>query len=346
MNEHARAVEMLTWRVNGRLGGPEADWLEAHLEGCSECRRELAAQQAIRDAIAREPTVEFAPQASFNRLWARIEQDGREALPPATAATGVVTRGRRRGWAAGRTPPGGGAGGPPPPPRPASLPGGARLDTSRFILVAVPNDVAPMRLRMGGTSFEYGDPQAYAVSDGARRAMRSIATRYHLQFAQAWPIDLLHLHCAIFALPAGTVREEVLAQLQKDRRVALAEALHDYDVLTAPDSYAAVQNSNERMAVDQAHLISRGHGVRIALIDTGLASDHPELRGRIEAQRNFVDDDARRFQLDRHGTAVAGVIAADARNGQGISRNAPEYPPLALQGRSPLAGGADSAPLT
>ncbi len=102
MNEHARAVEMLTWRVNGRLGGPEADWLEAHLEGCSECRRELAAQQAIRDAIAREPTVEFAPQASFNRLWARIEQDGREALPPATAATGAVIRGRRRGWAAGR----------------------------------------------------------------------------------------------------------------------------------------------------------------------------------------------------------------------------------------------------
>ena len=102
MNEHARAVEMLTWRVNGRLAGPEADWLETHLEGCSECRRELAAQQAIRNAIAREPTVEFAPQASFNRLWARIEQDSREALPPAALATGAGTRRRRRRWTAGR----------------------------------------------------------------------------------------------------------------------------------------------------------------------------------------------------------------------------------------------------
>src|SRR6267154_6688972 len=100
MNEHARAVELLTWKVNGRLAGAEVDWLEAHLEGCSDCRRELAAQRAIRDAIAREPTVEFAPQASFNRLWARIEQDGREVRPREATATAAVTRGRRKGWEA------------------------------------------------------------------------------------------------------------------------------------------------------------------------------------------------------------------------------------------------------
>jgi Putative zinc-finger len=102
MNEHARALEMLTWKVNGRLASADAGWLEAHLETCRDCRRELAAQQVIRDAIAREPTVEFAPQASFNRLWARIEQDGREVRPRASAATTEVRRDRRNGWAAGR----------------------------------------------------------------------------------------------------------------------------------------------------------------------------------------------------------------------------------------------------
>ncbi|HEX9472568.1 MAG TPA: zf-HC2 domain-containing protein [Steroidobacteraceae bacterium] len=102
MNEHDRAVEMLTWKVNGRLAGADADWLEAHLDGCSDCRRELAAEQAIRDAIVREPTVEFAPQASFNRLWARIEQEGREARPPASSAAGASRGDRRSGWSAGR----------------------------------------------------------------------------------------------------------------------------------------------------------------------------------------------------------------------------------------------------
>src|ERR1700688_1247921 len=101
MNEHTRAVEMLTWKINGRLAGADADWLEAHLEACADCRRELAAQRAIRDAIAREPTVEFAPQGSFNRLWARIEQGGRGAQSAAAGGTGPATHGRRYGWAAG-----------------------------------------------------------------------------------------------------------------------------------------------------------------------------------------------------------------------------------------------------
>ncbi|HEX9472569.1 MAG TPA: S8 family serine peptidase [Steroidobacteraceae bacterium] len=228
-------------------------------------------------------------------------------------------------------------------PRPDALIEATRLDASRFVVIAVPNEFAPARLHLGGTAFDYGDQQAYAVSDGARRTMRALASRYHLQYTQSWPIGLLHLECAVFALPAGAAPEALLAQLQQDKRVAIAEPLHDYEVLTTPDSYAAVQTSNERMKVGQAHLISRGRGVRIALIDTGLASDHPELRGRIEVQRNFVDDDARRFQLDRHGTAIAGVIAANADNGQGISGIAPESRLLALKACWQLQEGADAA---
>jgi hypothetical protein len=61
--------------VNGRIDAHDAAWLEAHLATCAACRIELAAQQRVRDAIAREPTVEFAPQAGFNQLWKRIEAD-------------------------------------------------------------------------------------------------------------------------------------------------------------------------------------------------------------------------------------------------------------------------------
>src|SRR5260221_4081824 len=228
-------------------------------------------------------------------------------------------------------------------PPPDALVEATRLDASRFVVIAVPNEIAPARLHLGGTALDYGDQQAYAVSDGARRTMRALASRYHLQYTQSWPIGLLHLQCAVFALPAGTAPEALLAQLQQDKRVAIAEPLHDYEVLTTPDPYTAVQTSNERMEVGQAHQISRGHGVRIALIDTGLASAHPEPRGPTETQRNFVHDDARRFQLDRHGTAIAGVIAANAGNGQGISGIAPESRLLALKAWWQLQEGADAA---
>jgi hypothetical protein len=84
MNEHTRAHELLPWLVNGRIESREAAWLDAHLATCVTCRGELAAQQRIRDAIAREPTVEFAPQAAFNRLWKRIEADA-HGMPAAGA---------------------------------------------------------------------------------------------------------------------------------------------------------------------------------------------------------------------------------------------------------------------
>lgn len=75
MNEHVRASELLPWMVNGRIEATEARWLNDHLEQCDSCRNDLAAQRRIRDALTRETTVEFAPQASFNQLWKRIEAE-------------------------------------------------------------------------------------------------------------------------------------------------------------------------------------------------------------------------------------------------------------------------------
>lgn len=220
----------------------------------------------------------------------------------------------------------------------------SRADAAHFIVVAVANDPGPQAVHAGSSARGYSDGGGYGVSDGARRAMRALESDYHLQPVAAWPINLLHLQCAVFALPGGVTREAMLVRLQGDRRVALAEPLQDYSVRsTQADPYAAVQSGHERMDISQAHRMSRGRGVRIALIDTGLASDHPDLKGRIDTQRNFVDADARQFQLDRHGTAIAGVIAANANNGVGIAGVAPEARLLALKACWQLQDGRDDA---
>ena len=86
MNDHARASELLVWMVNGRIEPTDSRWLSEHLDGCASCRRELDVERRVRDAVAREPTVEFAPQASFNRLWERIEGERDLAVPDSPAA--------------------------------------------------------------------------------------------------------------------------------------------------------------------------------------------------------------------------------------------------------------------
>jgi hypothetical protein len=106
MNEHARACELMPWMVNGRIEATEARWLSEHLGHCADCRSELAAQRRIRDALTREPTVEFAPQTSFNRLWNRIEAEAAGATPQSVGNSTPrnerraedLTRGGLRPW--------------------------------------------------------------------------------------------------------------------------------------------------------------------------------------------------------------------------------------------------------
>lgn len=96
MNDHERAAELLTWQVVGRLGGEDLNWLSDHLESCAHCRAEQRVQRRIRDAVAAQPVVEFAPQASFNRLWQQIEADANIGDPHAAAAA-AAPRAARRG---------------------------------------------------------------------------------------------------------------------------------------------------------------------------------------------------------------------------------------------------------
>jgi hypothetical protein len=58
--------------------------------------------------------------------------------------------------------------------------------------------------------------------------------------------------------------------------------------------------------------------VRVAVLDTGIDADHPEFRGRIAGGKSFVGGTWRR-DTDGHGTFVAGEIAANPNNHQGIA---------------------------
>jgi hypothetical protein len=104
VNEHERAAELLTWQVIGRLGGEDLTWLSEHLESCAHCRAEQRVQRRIRDAVAAQPVVEFAPQASFNRLWQQIEADANidnphaTGTPVAAGTRSAARRGRSSRW--------------------------------------------------------------------------------------------------------------------------------------------------------------------------------------------------------------------------------------------------------
>ena len=194
-----------------------------------------------------------------------------------------------------------------------------------FIIAAVDNDPNVLVGRAGSTPRGYDNIAAYGPSPAARQTMRALENDYGLREVSAWPIDPLHMHCAVLEVPDGTDRGTVLAAMAHDRRIRLAEPLQSFATRAEAynDPYVGLQRGFQQMDVADAHPWSRGDGVRVAIIDTGADTEHPDLRGNIAVAANFVDSDDRQFRLDRHGTEIAGIIGAVANNREGIVGIAP-----------------------
>ncbi|HEX2906393.1 MAG TPA: S8 family serine peptidase [Phototrophicaceae bacterium] len=63
--------------------------------------------------------------------------------------------------------------------------------------------------------------------------------------------------------------------------------------------------------------------VIVAVIDSGVCLDHPDLQGKIRAGYDFVQDDNIPQDDFGHGCGVAGIIAANIDNGLGMAGVAP-----------------------
>ncbi|HRX42757.1 MAG TPA: S8 family serine peptidase, partial [Clostridia bacterium] len=60
-----------------------------------------------------------------------------------------------------------------------------------------------------------------------------------------------------------------------------------------------------------------GDGIKVAVIDSGIDYNHPELDGNYVGGYDFVNEDTDPMDDEGHGTHVAGTIAAEA-NGVGV----------------------------
>lgn len=235
------------------------------------------------------------------------------------------------------------------------------VDPARQIVVTLhSHPVAGLR-GAGSTWRGWDISGGYRASSQVQKAIEELGQTYGLRPVDAWPIDLLGVHCVAFEIVSSEMRDAVLARLASDPRVESAQAMqafataattarHAHDSDSYDDTFLDLQFSLETMQVRQAHRWSQGRGVRVAVIDTGIDLSHLELRDRVVRHQDFVRRRQARalpvdasFNADRHGTAVAGVIAARAGNGEGIVGVAPLAELIALKACWPIADGSPGA---
>lgn len=85
LGAHGECWNLLPWIANESAAPKDVARVEAHLNGCEECQKELEFQRQLRNAIRSEEAIVLAPQTSLQKLIQRI--DGvEEAMTECAAA--------------------------------------------------------------------------------------------------------------------------------------------------------------------------------------------------------------------------------------------------------------------
>ena len=179
----------------------------------------------------------------------------------------------------------------------------------------------------------------YNNSNWSERIAHELADRHHLQYVAQWPVTELGVSCVVYEVPGNLPLQQMMTALQKDRDVSSVQQMHSFQLFSDKhsalkpysDPYLQLQTGFQSMGIADLHQITTGRGVRIALIDTGVDTEHPDLKGQIEYSENMAPEPSDHNLSDVHGTAVAGVLSAKPDNGIGIAGIAPEADILAFR---------------
>lgn len=131
------------------------------------------------------------------------------------------------------------------------------------------------------------------------------------------------------------IEADQVASQRPDSEKAVTESFRLKAEAEANDKYFSEQYGLQAMHVPQAWSLSRGANTVIAVIDTGVSVGHADLEGRlVDGYDAFSQKEGPKagdvsslnyiMSSYKHGSHVAGIIAAETNNGKGIAGVAPD----------------------
>ncbi|HEX4235449.1 MAG TPA: S8 family serine peptidase [Caldimonas sp.] len=202
---------------------------------------------------------------------------------------------------------------------------GGAGDGGQQVLVML--NLPPPHFRPDGN---YAAGYADAAGTAARRRVAAaLASRHGLSLVTSWPMPVLGLECYVMSVPLPNHADDMATALASDPRVVWAQPMNVFRALGHDDPLFALQPAAREWHLGELHATATGRGVRVAVIDSAVQLDHPDLVGQAAMSADFLAGDGAR--AEGHGTAVAGIIAARADNHIGIVGVAPDARLLALR---------------
>ena len=139
-----------------------------------------------------------------------------------------------------------------------------------------------------------------------------LARDYNLAFVVSETNTLVDRRIVRYQFGGQRTAATVAAALAADPRVSGAQPNWRYRVIQgAPNqasASASLQYASVKLGLADAHVIARGRGVKVAVIDSGVDQSHPALADAISRSFNAAGD--RGKEIGSHGTAIAGILKA------------------------------------
>jgi len=185
---------------------------------------------------------------------------------------------------------------------------------------------------------------------GNKRSLRPLLERlrrsYRLEVAEITELKSLGRSLIRLRIPDGRTTNEIMEVLSQDPCKITPQPNYIYRSCGTKktDPLSDLQYAFKALRADRLPSGIDGRGVTIAVIDTGVDYLHPDLKGRIAHKKDVTGDGS--FHHDLHGTALAGIIAAQCKNGLGICGLAPGAVIVAIKACRPIAEGKIAAMTT
>lgn len=142
----------------------------------------------------------------------------------------------------------------------------------------------------------------------------ALAQAYNLSFVVSETNTLVDRRIVTYRFSGQRSPSDVSATLTADPRVAGAQPNWRYRVTQsqgqsgATSSQGSLQYAAMKLGLGDAHVIAKGRGVKVAVIDSGVDRSHPALSEAIS--RSFDAAGKRGYEVGAHGTAIAGILKA------------------------------------
>jgi hypothetical protein len=199
------------------------------------------------------------------------------------------------------------------------------------------NAGAPRRnTAQAAVNLRYLNDQVVAEVDTAQAD--DVARRHRLSRIGSQELPFMGSAISLFRITDRRSVENVRTELAADSSVRSVHLNFRYvlqDQKSVPAEGDPAQYALAKLRLPEAHALSRGSNVTVAVIDSGIDLTHPELKDAIAGSFDAL---GAKEGPHVHGTGIAGAIVSHAR----LMGSAPKARILAIRAFAAAANGAES----